>query len=95
MSADERQRATALFAGLSRARTAWRVGERQPDALERLVAETAEPAGLDLEYVAFRDPENWSAGPLEPNASRALALVAARIGPVRLIDNLRLDGTSA
>lgn len=91
----ERRRAAALYAGLQRARAAWREGERGLDRLEQLVREVAEPSGLALEYVAFRDPDAWTSAFLGADAERAIALVAARIGRVRLIDNLRLDGDAA
>jgi pantothenate synthetase len=48
-------------------------------------------APLAVEYATVRDPEHWTrddpAGPMQ----RAVALIAARVGPVRLIDNMRLD----
>jgi pantothenate synthetase len=47
---------------------------------------------LQVEYATVRDPERWSAGDPPAPLERAQALVAARIGGVRLIDNLRLDG---
>jgi len=98
LTPDERRRAAALYAGLARARSAWTEGERDVGVLAQLVREAAEPAGLELEYVAFRDPEDWGRGPLgdgDAASERAIALVAARIGGVRLIDNLRLDGVSS
>ena len=49
-----------------------------------------EPSPLAVDYAELRDPERWTkdspAGPLE----QAVALVAARCGPVRLIDNMIL-----
>ena len=48
--------------------------------------------GVELEYAALRDPERWTPGEPRGPLERAVALVAARVGPVRLIDNLRLDG---
>ncbi len=55
---------------------------------------------IRIEYATVRDPENWNAQDIEnapggysgDKAKRqARALVAAYIGEVRLIDNLRLD----
>ncbi len=47
--------------------------------------------GLILEYAEVRDPAQWTAEPPQTPLERAQALIAARIGSVRLIDNLRLD----
>jgi pantothenate synthetase len=47
--------------------------------------------GLVVEYAEIRDPDRWTPDlPVIPLA-RAQALIAVRIGAVRLIDNLRLD----
>jgi pantoate--beta-alanine ligase len=92
LAPEARRRAPAVHRALRRARDAWRRGERDPAALRRAIsAELADPA-IELDYAAVRDPERWTAeeppGPLR----RARALVAARIGGVRLIDTLALDG---
>jgi pantothenate synthetase len=47
--------------------------------------------GLELEYAALRDPDRWTNDEPRGRMERAIALVAARVGGVRLIDNLRLD----
>jgi pantoate--beta-alanine ligase len=92
LTEDQRRRAVAIHRGLSLSRALWREGgERRPDPLRAPIRDELERAGLELEYAELRDPEHWTAaepvGPLE----RAVALVAARAGSVRLIDNLRLD----
>ena len=47
--------------------------------------------GIELEYAAVRDPENWTAEqPVSP-LERGMGLLAARVEGVRLIDNLRFD----
>jgi pantothenate synthetase len=53
--------------------------------------ESLERDGVEIDYADVRDPEAWT--PTEPVGSleRAIALVAARVEGVRLIDNLRLD----
>ncbi|MCK6445076.1 MAG: pantoate--beta-alanine ligase [Planctomycetes bacterium] len=96
LSADERARAVAIHRGLLGARELWQSAqERRPAALRAPIVAELERAGLALQYAEFRDPDRWTEaepmGPLE----RAVALVAARAGSVRLIDNLRLDGEVA
>ena len=55
------------------------------------MANALDDDGLIVEYAEVRDPDHWTpelpAAPLQ----RAQALIAVRIGSVRLIDNLRLD----
>ena len=53
--------------------------------------ESWEGAELEVEYGELRDGADWGRGPLSGRLVRARALVAARVGPVRLIDNLRVD----
>jgi pantoate--beta-alanine ligase len=78
------QRAAAL--GISRGlRAAQALGGSDPAALE--AAARAEMDGLDVEYVAVVDPETFS--PLAAVNGRALIAVAARVGAVRLIDNIQ------
>ena len=80
---DERRQALGLSRGLCRARDAWQEGERD---FERLAARAREP-GLDYDYVACVDPRTFQ--PPAPGGP-ALVVVAARVGPVRLLDNILL-----
>ena len=88
----ERAEAAVIHRALCAARTAWRrEGLRDPFELaDRMRAVLAE-SSFAVEYAELRDPERWTPevprGPLE----RAVALVAGKLGAVRLIDNLRLD----
>jgi pantoate--beta-alanine ligase len=89
LSPAERRHALALARALFAARAAWRAGERAPERLEaRLRAELAR-VPLTVEYAEVRDPRHFAARPRGPLA-RARALIAARAGGVRLIDNLDL-----
>ena len=92
LSPEDRVRATAIIAGLRAARSAWKQGERDAWRLSETIRAriVLEPA-FELEYAAVRDPEHWTADEPRGAMERAIALVAARIGGVRLIDNLRLD----
>jgi pantoate--beta-alanine ligase len=89
LTPEQRARATALYRALSRAAALLAGGERAASALEAAMREVllAVP-GLRLDYAAVVD-----AATLEPLAvvdRPARALVAARLGDVRLIDNLAL-----
>jgi len=87
----DRDAAAVIHRALLAGRAAWGAGERRPANLARALRSVLEPAPLTIEYATVRDPACWS--PEEPDAplERGQALVAARIGGVRLIDNLRLD----
>ncbi len=92
LSAEWRARAPAIHAALSEARSAWRErGLRSAPALRAIVEARLAPSGLEIEYAQVRDPERWTADEPSGELERAVALVAARAGGVRLIDNLRLD----
>ena len=89
LSAEERRAATALYEALARA--AWLVegGERDPNVLKAEMAKRigAEPLAR-LEYVAVVDEDTFEETDALRGPSRAL--VAARLGRARLIDNMRL-----
>jgi pantoate--beta-alanine ligase len=89
LTAEERPRAVALYRGLTAARDARRAGEADARRLEGLIAREVAAAGLSLDYAAVVDPETLE--PLDRVDGAARALVAARLGRVRLIDNLALD----
>jgi pantothenate synthetase len=46
---------------------------------------------LGVEYAEIRDPTAWTETTPKTPLQQAQALIAARIGGVRLIDTLRLD----
>jgi pantoate--beta-alanine ligase len=89
----QRACALALSRALFATRAAWRAGERDAGRLTSTLQGQLAVRGLELEYAELRDPERFAlvpAGRLE----RARALVAARVGAVRLIDTLALDAAS-
>ena len=87
----QRETATALARALENARSAWRAGERDPARLGETMRGVLARAAISVEYATVRDPERWtSAEPRRP-LERAVALIAARVDGVRLIDNMRLD----
>lgn len=84
---EERKAAPVLFDALSSAAALARRGERKADVLRAEMARRigAEPLAR-LDYVALVDEETWE--DVDVIEGPARALVAARFGPVRLIDNL-------
>lgn len=90
---DDRPAALSLFAGLNAAAADWEEGERDPASLEARVATTVSDAGASVDYVALVDAETLEAG--HRSGREAFLAVAARVGPVRLIDNVYIeaDGT--
>ncbi|RUL89176.1 pantoate--beta-alanine ligase [Tautonia sociabilis] len=88
LSAEQRRAATVLSRALNRAAEAVAAGERSADRVRQDLARTIESEALArLDYAEVADAQS-----LEPLAELspgrgAVALVAARIGPARLIDN--------
>ena len=89
LSQQDRRRALALSAALRATAESW---DGNADAARaRLHGALAVAPGVDLDYAEVADPET-----LEPLSGTtrgpARALVAARVGGVRLIDNIALPG---
>jgi pantoate--beta-alanine ligase len=93
LSDDERRRATALHRALSAVRAA--VGDGAEDPASALAAGRAvlDRAGVDVEYLSLVDPETMD--PLRELDGDALAIVAARVGSTRLIDNVLITSGGA
>ncbi|HEX2089463.1 MAG TPA: pantoate--beta-alanine ligase [Actinomycetota bacterium] len=89
LSPEDRRAAPVLFDALSIAASLVRTGERRAGVLK---AEMARRIGAEtrarIDYVAIVDDSTWE--DVETVSGPARALVAARIGPARLIDNLLL-----
>ena len=87
---EERRQATVLSRALRDAQAAVRAGDRDAVKL-RLAIEAAirETPLASVDYVGVCDPETLE--PLEHIAGRAVAVVAARFGTTRLIDNTLLE----
>ena len=85
LTADEREQATTLYAGLQAAGRLYAGGER--DAA-RLQAAARQRMAIEPDYLELRRRDDLAA--YDPAAS-AIALVAARAGTTRLIDNLSLE----
>jgi pantoate--beta-alanine ligase len=85
LSPDERQRALAICKSLQLAGQWVRQGTRDAATILARMHETLHAADLKIDYVALGDPETLAAVPLVDRPT--VALVAARVGATRLIDN--------
>ncbi|MGZ8473454.1 MAG: pantoate--beta-alanine ligase [Candidatus Deferrimicrobiaceae bacterium] len=94
LEGEDRNAARCLSRGLFLARDLFRRGEREPGKITAAAEKEirAEPRAA-LEYAEARDPETLA--PLSGPSDRMTVLLAARVGPARLIDNITLEGGAA
>ena len=85
LDASERQRALALYRALNAAQELVSGGERRAATVLAAAAAELEQASLNPDYLALVDPSTFAA--VSSVDGPTLALVAARVGSVRLIDN--------
>lgn len=85
---DERERALSLIKGLRRAKQLFSNGEKASRRLCAAVYEELEKAHAQADYVEI--VASGTLQPLEFANGCARIMVAAKIGPIRLIDNLSL-----
>lgn len=83
---DDRVRALALRRGLDAAESSIESGERDAAAVTRAGRETMRAHGVDPEYFALVSTDTLQ--PVDRVSGEALIAVAARVGSVRLIDNV-------
>jgi pantoate--beta-alanine ligase len=89
LDTEQRRAAPVLHRALTAARDAVRAGQRDAAALRRLMQDVIEREPLArIDYVSVADPATF--GELSVVDGPALALLAVRVGPARLIDNLLL-----
>jgi pantoate--beta-alanine ligase len=81
----DRERATALRRGLDAVRAAIAAGVTDPTDAQAAGRAIMEAAGVPAEYLTIVDPDTLD--PVERVDGRVLVVVAARVGPARLIDN--------
>jgi pantoate--beta-alanine ligase len=89
LSADERQRARAIHETLVRMCGAVRSG-KQPTAIEDDALRALAAEGFAVDYAVVRRREDL-AEPLPGQTHGLIALIAAKLGRARLIDNLSTD----
>ena len=90
---DQRRHAVGLYMALRHAKTLIEdEGETDPEAVERAMREVLQAHHLDVEYAVVRHPETLKPmDAIEPALTHGIiALIAARLGSVRLIDNMLL-----
>jgi len=85
---EQRRRGTALSRAASAARAA--ASDGYDAALEAARSEMRAAHGVDLDYLVITDPDLAELPVDPPPGTPARILVAARVGPTRLIDNLAL-----
>jgi pantoate--beta-alanine ligase len=94
LSADERRRAVALYEALTWAKAAYDRGEREASVLDAGMAQRLVARGLVPQYALVADsttltPCRETGGRVDRDKD-AVALLAARLGRTRLIDNMLL-----
>jgi pantoate--beta-alanine ligase len=93
LNADQRRSALALSRALRTVEQTWRGGEADPTALQRRGMEVLRGPGVEPEYLALVDEDLQ---PVTRATARTVAVLAARVGATRLIDNVVLgEGIAA
>jgi len=89
LTASQRRAGASLPQAVRAALSAYQAGERSGETIARRAGDViaAEP-GASLGYAAVVDPDTFE--PQVAASARGLVIVAARVGPVRLIDSARL-----
>jgi pantoate--beta-alanine ligase len=85
LSSEERERALSISRSLRLAATLVREGSRDATTIATQMTAMLSQAGLQIDYVALADRETLA--PLAKIDRPAVALIAARVGSTRLIDN--------
>lgn len=85
----QRAQAPQLYKVLKALSAEFKAGAESVALLEQVAMQRLEKAGFKPEYVSLRRPSDLQ--PLDNTESAAVVLVAARLGDVRLIDNMILE----
>ena len=87
LDADQRRAALALSRALRAVEQAWRSGEADPKALQRRGMEVLKAPGVSPGYLELVDEQ---LRPVARADARTVVVIAAQVGPTRLIDNVVL-----
>lgn len=86
LTADDRQHALVLSRALNQAKAAIEAGELLSNVAQQAADLISRENGTELEYFELADGQTLHAA--MPNSQHVVALVAARVGRTRLIDNV-------
>jgi pantoate--beta-alanine ligase len=89
LSPSERERATALHRALAAAQDAVSSGERDASAIASIASSQLHQAEIEPEYLELVDADSLE--PVSAIDGNVLAVIAARVGTTRLIDNQPLS----
>jgi pantoate--beta-alanine ligase len=89
LDAEQRQRAAAIHSTLQSMREAVRLGAQKMVAIEEAAETSLRKAGFQPDYAVIRQADDLGV-PSEGQSGALIALIAARLGSTRLIDNLLL-----
>jgi pantoate--beta-alanine ligase len=93
LTSDQRRSALALSRALRAVEQTWRSGEADPAVLRRRGLEVLGAPGVESDYLALVDEDLQ---PVARATPRTVAVLAARVGATRLIDNAVLgEGVAA
>jgi pantoate--beta-alanine ligase len=90
---DQRRAATVLHRALEAASAAVGGGERRADRVRQILGDTINSENVaEIDYVEVADAATLEPLDMISGSRQAVALLAVRIGPARLIDNRLLQG---
>jgi pantoate--beta-alanine ligase len=89
LTATERRQATALHRALCRVHDAVRAGGRDPQTVTEPARRELAQAGIEPEYLSVVSAQTLE--PVDRIGEDVLAVIAARVGAVRLIDNVPIS----
>jgi len=92
LSSDERTRAASIHRALESIREAVTAGERDPSAARARALAELTSSGVEPEYLEIVAEDTMA--PVAQIDGHSVAVVAARVGTTRLIDNERLRSTA-
>jgi pantoate--beta-alanine ligase len=85
---NERNRALSISRGLYKAQDLFVAGEREVSEFKKVVRKELEKAKAEINYIEVIDPDTLEQLEVALDSSRMV--IAAKVGEIRLIDNLPL-----